>query len=398
MPNNFVTPVLVADKMLEYFDNILRAASLCNRTYEKDFRGGKGSVMTIKKPPKFTAQDGPAITTTQSINQGEMDVTIAYWKTVPINLSGVDLSMNYAAFENWSQNFIQPAASVLCNHIDAAVLALADQVANHVGTPGTSPASYDAMAAVAEMMTWNDTPETDRYMAMSPHSWRTLGTGLTSLYNPQSQLGNLVMEGKLPDVAGIIPFQAQNVLRHTNGALGGTPKVNGASQLGAAIITDGWTASTTVLEKGDVITLGVYMVNPVTKATLSTLQPFVVTAQCTADGSGNLTIPIYPSIITSGAYQTVNASPADNATVTLASGTASYTYTQNLAFHRNALGLVMVPIRPPSGLQATTRTYKNMAVTITHGPDIMNFQEVWRADVLFGTALYYPELACRLTD
>jgi hypothetical protein len=80
----------------------------------------------------------------------------------------------------------------------------------------------------------------------------------------------------------------------------GTPLVNGATQTGSTIVTDGWTISTLVLKKGDLITFNA--ITPV----------YDVTADGTSDGSGNLTISINPPIFAGG-------SPAENAPITVTS-------------------------------------------------------------------------------
>ena len=64
-------------------------------------------------------------------------------------------------------------------------------------------------------------------------------------------------------------------------------------------------------------------VNPENQTTTGYVQNFVVTANCSSDSSGNVAIPIYPSIVVAGAGVadgTVTASPAPNAPVTLMSG------------------------------------------------------------------------------
>ena len=59
---------------------------------------------------------------------------------------------------------------------------------------------------------------------------------------------------------------------------------------------------------------------------------FVVTAD-TLDISADMTIPIYPSIVTSGAYQTVVASPGNGELLTFV-GTEGTAYPINLAFQK----------------------------------------------------------------
>jgi hypothetical protein len=162
---------------------------------------------------------------------------------------------------------------------------------------------------------------------------------------------------------------SQNAPTFTTGPFGGTPLINGASQNTTydttgtntqTLITDGWTAAAAArVVAGDVFTIAnVFDVNPVTKATLPILKQFVVKANGSSDGSGNLTLTIAPQIITSGAFQTCSAAPADNAALTFV-GTANTNYTNNLFFDRNAFALVTVPMVKPPGAVDCSRQSKN---------------------------------------
>lgn len=91
-------------------------------------------------------------------------------------------------------------------------------------------------------------------------------------------------------------FYAYDPDRRTpSGTGGGTPVVNGASQKGNFLITDGWNNSETVLEIGDY-----FEVNNELK--------MVVNADVASDGSGNATIQFVPEL---------RRSPDDNATITV---------------------------------------------------------------------------------
>lgn len=83
------------------------------------------------------------------------------------------------------------------------------------------------------------------------------------------------------------------------GTWAGTPLVNGASQTGSSLILDGFSASATV-KAGDYFT-----VNGELK---------MITADGTADGTGNLTVSFKPSL---------RASPADDAAITSSNPTCT---------------------------------------------------------------------------
>lgn len=84
------------------------------------------------------------------------------------------------------------------------------------------------------------------------------------------------------------------------GAAGGTPLVNGASQVGNSLVTDGWPASTAILKAGDYLHFDVS----------GRRELKIVTADVSSNGTGQATIAIKPAI---------RVSPADNAAIVTSS-------------------------------------------------------------------------------
>ncbi len=191
----------------------------------------------------------------------------------------------------------------------------------------------------------------------------------------------------------------QNVRTHTVGAHGGTPLIAGGSQSGSSITTDGWTNSAAILKKGDIITFaGVYGVNPQNRQSYGALRQFVVTADVTASGAGLATIPIFPALTASGAFQTVTAAPADNAAIVVL-GTASTSGILNLAFHRDAFVLGCADLMLPQGVHQAARVSDpdlGMSIRMVRAYDINNDKFPCRLDILYGWKSIYPELACRV--
>ena len=203
-------------------------------------------------------------------------------------------------------------------------------------------------------------------------------------------------------------MMSQVVPAHTVGTATGTPAVNGASQnvtydtakntWTQTLATDGWTNSVTgIVKAGDVFTIaGVYMVNAKTKASTGILQQFVVTADANSGAStGPASLTIAPPIITSGAHQTVNAAPADDALITVV-GTGGTAYRQNMAFHKNAMALAIVPMEMPAAAYGGTRqSYKNISVRLIPTYDAANDISKWRMDILYGRKLIDPRVVTR---
>lgn len=93
----------------------------------------------------------------------------------------------------------------------------------------------------------------------------------------------------------------------------GTPLVKGGSQVGASLVTDGWTHNVTgIMKAGDIFTL----------AGLNTV--YEATADANSDNSGNATLAISPDIY-------VGSSPADDAPLTLNTTPGAVLFTASIA-------------------------------------------------------------------
>jgi hypothetical protein len=110
-----------------------------------------------------------------------------------------------------------------------------------------------------------------------------------------------LLEGSVNTFNGFDPDN-----KHPRGTAGGTPLVNGASQTGSSIITDGWLANTTVLKAGDYFSFG-----ELKRATADVL----------SDGSGNATISFKPAI---------RSAPADNTPIVTATPTCLMTLADDM--------------------------------------------------------------------
>lgn len=405
MGNQWNNPVVIADKMLEFFDGVSEVATKINRDYESSFEMTKQSVgqtIYVEKPPRYTAQDGPVINAVQDINVGKIPVTVNYWKTVPVKLGGLDLTFNAKEFDAWAEKYLKPMVSPLANAVDVAVFGLWNQIYNQVGTCGTgfgstAATAFDLMAAAREKLTLvGNTPQEDRIAFLNPTGARKFGYGVAQSYNPAGAIGDTMQTGRPYKTAGFEMYEANNIGIMTAGTLvaGDTPITSGAGQIGNSLTVSG--VSTHTLTVGQVFNIAdVYSVNPTSKQSTGLLQDFRVTQAFTGNTTG--TIYFDPPIIASGPFQNVTAAAGTSKTITVTGvpGSGS-TYPQHLAFWKKALGLVTVPIKPPEGLKGTTRTYNGMSITLTTGSDIYNYEQVWRADIAFGVVVYYPENACRI--
>lgn len=394
MANNAIlTPSVITKETLVMLENNLVAAGKVNRQFENQFVK-IGSSITVRKPNRAKVRVGPGLSI-QDVTEPSTSITISNQKGVDFEFTSQDLTL---IIEEFSERYLKPFAAEIANAVDYDVLTNYNQVFNEVGSPGIVPASFQSIANVGQRMDEGAVPQDGRVLILNPAAYWSLANGLTTLY--VRSVAEPALKGFLASIANFEIFLDQNIQGQTVGAYAGSGVVNGAGQTGSSLITNGWTASITgLLNVGDVFTIaGVNAVNPKNRQSTGSLQNFVVTAVANSDSGGNSTIQIYPAITTTGAYQTVTGSPANLAALTI-KGTASTLYAQNIAFVRDAFGLVTVPMEIPGGVDFAAReTYKNISMRIVRAFDINNDLMPTRIDVLYGTACFYPELACRLTN
>lgn len=391
--NTLLTPSIISKETLVILENNLVAAGKVNRQFENQFVK-IGSSLTIRKPNRFVVTKGPGLTI-QNVTEPSTSITINNQNVVGFQFSSADLSL---VAEEFSERYCKPAAVVLANQLDFDVLTNFNQVANEVGQPGTVPATFASLANVGQRMDENAVPQDGRTLLLNPAAYWSLVAAFTGVF--VIPVAQPALKGFLANIANFEIYLDQNIQSQTVGAYAGTGVVNGANQTGSSIVTNGWTASVTgLLNVGDVITFAsVNNVNPKNFQSTGSLANFVVTAPVNSDSGGNATIQISPAITTSGAFQNVSAAPANLAAITV-KGTASAAYAQNLAFVRDAFGLVTVPMELPGGVDFAAREmWKGISLRIVRAYDINNDVMPARLDLLYGTSTFYQELACRLTN
>lgn len=415
MANNTLTADVIAKIALPILENELGVINKMYRAHEEEFSSTvngykKGDTISIRRPADFTIRSG-ATASSQDVIEGKTTLTIDQQCGVDFQFSSTDLTLKV---EDMASRIVKPAMSVIANYMASDVLTQMYRGAyNVVGAWGNQVNSFADWVKVPERLDEMSVPPSERSAIMCPNDFYGLVGAQTGLFAP-ALVSSAYTSGDLGNLAGISTMMSQVVPAHTVGPMGGTPLVNGASQnvtydtaknaWTQSLITDGWTASAASRVKaGDVFTLyaagtsgaKIKMVNAKTKAATDIDQQFVVTADGSSDGSGNLTLTISPPIITSGPHQTVNAAPANDAGLVFA-GTASMAYRQNLAFHKNAMALAIVPMEMPAAAYGGSRqSYKNISVRLIPSYDATNDISKWRMDVLYGRRLIDPRQALR---
>jgi hypothetical protein len=400
MSNTLVTCSIVAKEALPILENMLAFSKVVNRDWEDVYtenmsRGyAPGATINIKKPPRYQYRAGRVANPQATVET-----------TVPITLSQGGCDLNFTSVERTLsltrlEDKIQAAIAPVANEIDRQGLQLAHySTFNTLGTPGTPPNTQAlALAAITgvnqrldEMAAPRDKR---RAFIMNPALNAATVVGLAGMFNAQDKLSKQYGSGMMVDSLGTVFGMDQNVDVHTNGgqAVTGT-NINGAGQTGSTITVVGLAGTIT---RGTIITLpGVNAVNPQSRVSTGSAMQFVVTADVAAAATS---IPISPAIVTSGPFQNVTASPTSGSPFTIF-GTASGSYTTNVAFHKDAFTLAMVPMwAPPGGkgvIDVAQETHNGFTIKVTEFYDGVNDNSIMRLDVLFGWAATYPELSVK---
>lgn len=395
MANIIPTSNLIAKEALRVLKNNLAFATNVNRDFQSEFQNSTylpGQTINIKKPPKYQYRAGRVAVPQDTVQP-----------TIPLTLSqgGVDLQFTTLERTLTIKKFDQVMASAMSqvtNQIDLQGLNMARlTVPNLVGTPGSYPATQAAAIALLtsaqQKLSENSAPmDGYRRAVISPAMNAALVQGTAGLFNPGNRIGDQNRSGNYVAGYGMDLEVDQNIPVHTNGTQAATGvTVAGAGQSGSTLTTS---ATTGTITAGSVITIaGVNAVNPVSRQDTRSLQQFVVTANV---ASGATSIPIYPAIVATGALQTVTASPANSAAVTIV-GAANASYETDIVYHRDAFTLAMVRMdEPDAGASVTQMSDDGFSVKVTKFYDGINDNNIWRLDVLFGWAATYPELAVKM--
>lgn len=391
----FATEVTLAKMALRALRNNSVALNLFNRQFKNDFNYEKGAVVNVKKPMKFIASDGTK-RQSQPVRQETTPIKVDTQKHVSWSTNQIDMTLS-ANPKRLYEEIVEPAMIAITTAVDVDLLTMALDVHNAVGTAGSTPSTYLVIGQVAQRLSDQSVPQKKRKIIIDTAAQVTLADALsksTGVNNPD-MIKDFMKSMYLGGLAEMDFYVSQNLPRLTVGVPGGTPRVNGANQTGTSLVIDGMTATTGTYKKGDIITIAdVNDVNPVNHNDLNYVKKFVITEDATADGSGNATLSISPAIITSGAYQTCTASPANDALITQVT---SSNCMNNLAFYPDAFTYVTVPIKLPDmeGVGKTVSA-EGLTCTVTKGWDIDNYEMVYRIDILYGKKTMLADQACRL--
>lgn len=389
MANTILTPTMITREALRILHQKLNFVGTINRQYDDSFAksGARiGSSLNIRLPNQYTVRSGATLFA-QDTTESNTTLTVSTQKGVDLNFTSADLTMS---LDDFGYRILDPAMSVLAANIEYDAMSMYQDVYNTVSNVGAAMTMSQVLSA-RKKVTDTLAPLSDRYANLCTQDNVDLINANKGLFQDASTVAKQYREGYVGRTAGFDFLENTMWPTFTPGARSQLYQVNGASQTGATLAVN---TGTGAVAKGEVFTIpGVFQVHPETKATLSVLQQFVVTAAY-AGGAGNISIS--PSIVTSGATQNVSNSPTTTNVLTFV-GTASTATGLSLAYHKDAFTFATADLVMPKGVDFAAReVLDGISMRVVRAYDINNDKFPTRLDVLYGYKTIRPQLAVRI--
>ena len=395
----------VLRQCIESFENKMQILKLVNHQYDSSFdEGGRASdgTIQIKLPLQFTVNEG-ANMNVRPIEQKTISFTRAIQRHVDFSWSSVEKCNE---MDTAMADVFDPAMATLAQMVEYYILsnAYAD-VYQLVGTPNTDPATVAAISNARSRLTDMLCPDSDVNLLVTPTSMAKMSQSVYTYFHKDKEIENAFVKNYIGSSADCNWFTSTMIPKHTNGTRDDTtPVVNTSTGItsGTAVITMTAFGDGLTYKKGDIFTIDdVYAVNPITKQRQDFLQQFVVTADETETGAGDMSPAVSPTPITSGDYQNVELVSAGagklvNNLDTGGSGAASLISAQNLMFHKSAIAVAFAKLPNPDGGTWSSKTIDNISMRIWKQSDIRSDTHDTRIDVLFGYKVVRPEFAVRV--
>lgn len=365
MPNNFLTPQIVANEALMQLEANLVMAGLVHKDYSKDFNGAVGDTIMVRKPAKFVAQDFTDEIDVQDITEGSIAVKMDRLVDVSFKFGSKERSLD---IKSLSEQTIKPAMQAIADRIDKDLLNTAGEFTYSVN--GTeNPSKLTDIGNLAKTMDKNLVPIQNRRLVMCPdHRYRYLDTDMSNASFSGST--EALRNASLGRVYNFETYMDQNA-PVSEAATPGTATacqvtcVAGEYKLALTNVK----AATGTLKTGDVLIVDG--------------RRYTVAEDATA---------------ASGAIAELKVIEKVHATITTAVDAYVVTKIHSLAFHKNAIALVTRTMAlPQGGVESAVATSKNgIGVRVVFGYDQKTKNEICSIDVLYGIKVLDDKLAVKL--
>ena len=422
MANTLLTISKITNEALMVLENELTFSSQVDRNYDDQFAvvGAKiGATVNVRRPGRFIGTTGPALNV-EDLNETSVPVTLSTQFHVDTQFTTQDLALSLDMF---SDRILKPAVAAIANKIDFdGTTTAALQTANIVGTAGTPPTGLITYLQAQAYLDSEGAPRDGRRACIvEPFTSATIVDSLKGLFNPTATIAAQYTKGLMGrDSSGMDWKLDQNIVSQTFGNFStNTVTASVATTTATGFLTSGWASTSTItltaantgtinLNAGDTFTIaGVYATNPQNRQPYGTnkLRSFVVKSAVTVASGSSVSVTVSPAVISGGQFQNVSI-PTTSATAAVTFFASQYNASgngvvspQNIVMHRNAFTLAMADLELPEGVHFAGRASDKeigLSMRVVRQYTINNDSIPTRVDVLYGWALLYQELACRV--
>lgn len=416
MANNIITPSMVTRYAIKMFTNTNYFIQNVPRQFQDQFgiEGARiGAQLRIRIPNQYTPTDGPGLSV-QDTTEQQFILTVATQRHIDVAFTSAETTLD---IDDYMERIVLPRINALAANVAVQIMAntapgIRNIVANVDANNNILGVNDTPFAIARAILEENSAPAFGemgmRKVVLAPRSDTKVQQSLRGLLNPVDSISRQYNTGMMYEAVGWRFFEDQSVVSHTTGTLT-TATVSGANQTGNTLTVN---ALGGTIIAGDVLTIaGVNAVNRLNYQSTGLAAQFVVTANAAANATS---ISIYPAIIppasqvayaglpyTPQQYQTVTASPANNAVITPFAN-AGVTYRQNIAYAPDAITMAVAPLWIPPNekgvIAAARHSFDDLSMRSLVVYEPTTDQPIDRVDILFGSALPRPEWGCSVAD
>jgi hypothetical protein len=409
MANNILTINMITREAVALWKNSNAFLQNVDQQYDDSYAisGAKiGQALRVRLPNDFSVRTGPAVSVQDTAEQST-SLVLAAQRGVDVAFSTQERTLS---LDDYSERVLAPMINSLAGAVAADLITgteggVCNLVSNVDGGNNILNPTLQTYLAAGASLNLNSAPLGRRKIVNDPLSEVRIVGALAGLFNPVKDISKQYSTGMMGQAIGFDWLMDQTVIKHTTGSFtAGT--VNGAGQTGLVVVMN---AITGTLNAGDIVTFpGVFAVNRVTKQSTGQLRQFAVTANVP---SGSTQIPIYPAIIPGGPgfvassgvnnvqYQTVTASPANAAAMTLVTNPNSI-YRKNIAYAPQAVTIATADLEMINAgvIECARESYDGVSMRMISAYTIGTDQAITRLDVLYGFLYIRPEWCCIVAD
>jgi hypothetical protein len=372
-------PIFYANETLLKLYNVLGVGGRVYRGYDMERRAvNKGSVIEIKTPGSFTAQDAPG--PPEDVVTDTTQITINFWKEVRFAVPHDELAFTGEIF---IQQHIQEAAYEIARVIDTSVRDLYLDIPYVYGYDNTAVAQSTILQPrkiLRDNAVDIDMPGMFHFMVDSDLEAQLLEKDwMSSVNNAGDAATAPLMRGTLGTRFNTEMFATQHVPEFTPGSGSGGGDVAGtaaATAVNSTTLTINAMTDTQEFKKGDNFVIA------------GDTTRYVLTADATVSGTA-LAASIFPKLATATTGGEV---------VTFTDYTNTNTRANSIMFHEHAFAIAFAQLPAPSaGANSFTAVDPQSGISLRafRGFNLQQSREEMVVDALWGVKTLNPKLAVR---